>query len=123
MSENVSAEDDVSFNSSDINRMIALSNFLSDKRSPHHFRSKLEIARLFESFPNKFTNPEGRRVDLPSRSMLLLIDRMLYSGFIKIDDLNQYFFDEDVFNKFIRKEHPDSIEWWSYFDRLVDYIE
>lgn len=123
MSQDTSAEDDVSFNSSDVNKMIALSNFLTHKGSPKVFRSKLEIAKLFESFPNKFTNPSGSRVDIPSKSLLNLIDKMMYQGFFKIDDNNQYFFDEDKFDKFIRKEHPDSVEWWKYFDRRVDYFE
>lgn len=123
MSQDVSAEDDVSFNSSDVNTMISLSNFLTHKGTPKTFRSKYEIAKMFESFPNKFTNPDGHRVDLPSKSLLRLIDKMLYQGFFKINDSNEYFFEEDKFNKFIRKEHPDSVEWWSYFDRLVDYVE
>ena len=123
MSESTSAEDDVVFNSSDVNTMISLSNFLVDKRSPKSFRSKLDIAKRFESFPNKWRNPEGRRVDLPSKSLLNLIDKMLYQGFFVINDSNEYFFDEDKFNKFIKREHPDSVAWWNYFDRLVDYFE
>lgn len=123
MSESTSAEDDVIFNSSDVNCMIALSNFLVDKRCPKVFRSKLDVAKRFESFPNKWRNPEGRRVDLPSKSLLNLIDKMLYAGFFVINDSNEYFFDEDRFNKFMKREHPDSVEWWKYFDRLVDYFE
>lgn len=123
MSQDVSAEDDVVFNSSDVNLMISLSNFFSHKGTPDSFSSKLDIAKRFESFPNKFRNPDGRRVDIPSRSLLNLIDRMLYAGFILIDDDNKYFFDEDKFNKFIKKECVDGFEWWAYIDRLVDYVE
>lgn len=123
MSQDISAEDEISFNSSDVNLMIALSNFLSDKRVPLVFRSKLDIAKRFESFPNKWRNPEGRRVDLPSKSLLNLIDKMLYAGFFKINEENEYFFDEDVFDSFLKKEHHDSVEWWAYIDRHVDYIE
>ena len=103
--------------------MIALCNFLCDERSPQIFRSKLEIAKRFESFPNKYRNPTGKKVDIPSRHLLNLIDRMLYSGFFKINEDNEYFFVEDNFNKFIKDGHVDSVEWWSYFDRLVDYVE
>ena len=124
MSLDTSAEDDVVFSSSDVNMMIALSNFFAHKGTPDSFRSKLDIAKRFESFPNRFRNPSGRRVDVPSRTLLNLIDKMMYAGFIKINDEdNTYFFAEDVFNKFIHDEHPDSVEWWNYIDRLVDYIK
>lgn len=124
MGEGVSAEDDVRFNSADVCMMIALSNFFSDKRSPKFFRSKLLIAKMFESFPNKFRNPQGNRTDLPSKSLLNLIDKMLYAGFLRIDDdSNEYFFDEDVFDKFVKKDCVEGVDFWEYFDRHVDYVE
>lgn len=123
MSDDVSAEDDVKFNSADVCMMVALSNFFADKRSPKTFRSKLLIAKMFESFPNKFRNPQGSRTDLPSKSLLNLIDKMLYAGFLKIDDNNEYCFDEDAFDKFIKKGCVEGVDFWEYFDRHVDYVE
>lgn len=119
MSESTSAEDDLKFNSSDFVRMIYLSNFLCDKFTPKSFRSKMDIAKRFESF----VNADGISVSIPSKTSLNLIDRMMYAGFIQINDDNEYFFDEDKFDKFVHKEHPDGVEFWKYIDRLVDYIE
>jgi hypothetical protein len=81
------------------------------------------IAKLFESFPNKFRNPSGRRTDLPSKSLLNLVDKMLYAGFFKIDEDNVYWFDEDVFDKFVKKGCPEGVDFWEYIDRHIDYLE
>ena len=119
MSEFTSAEDDVKFISSDVLRMISLSNFLCDKFTPKSFKSKFDLAKRFESF----ISADGVNVSIPSKTTLNLIDRMMYAGFIQINDVDEYFFDDERFDIFIKRDCPEGRDIWKYIDRLVDYIK